>query len=78
MSHAPIHKCFIWDVVSANSLTKATVIALDESMQFSVEEVGLRDEDLCIYSTSKEVIFGGFNRIMFHGIVDLFSIDCRI
>ena len=45
----------MWDVVSATSVTEATVTALDESIQFLFEDVGLRDEDLCIYSSSKEI-----------------------
>ena len=55
MSQAPAPKCFMWDVVSANSVTEATVSALEESIQFLVEEVGLRDEELYIFSSSKEI-----------------------
>ena len=55
LSENPCPRCFMWDIVSTNSVTEATVLALDKSIHFLIEEVGLRDGDLCFYSSSKEI-----------------------
>ena len=45
LSENPFPRFFMWDIVSANSITEATVLALDKSIHFLFEEVGLRDGD---------------------------------